>query len=164
MAQYQLEVGVLLFAGALVSALIRFLTRPKHGAIKLTADDEHKHDPFDILTPEDLIDGHPIDEEKFWAKARLWKLALSAALAFAVAVDTVALALAAIAVDNGTPGHTLAGLVLRVLFALYTLTLAVRSINNDAIGPHAYDRRQCYSLRHLYTTCPPFPSPTLSQI
>ncbi|KZP24950.1 multidrug resistance-associated ABC transporter [Athelia psychrophila] len=137
MAQYQLEVGVLLFAGALVSALIRFLTRPKHGAIKLTADDEHKHDPFDILTPEDLIDGHPIDEEKFWAKARLWKLALSAALAFAVAADTVALAFAAIAVDNGAPGHTLAGLVLRVLFALYTLILAVRSINYDVIGPHA---------------------------
>ncbi|KZP23085.1 hypothetical protein FIBSPDRAFT_952402 [Athelia psychrophila] len=65
-------------------------TRPKHGVIKLAADDddEHEHDPFNILT-EDFIDGHPTEEEKFWAKARLRKLALSAALAFAVVADTV---------------------------------------------------------------------------
>ncbi|KZP24917.1 hypothetical protein FIBSPDRAFT_950635 [Athelia psychrophila] len=130
---------ILLLAGALVnvSALIRFLTRPKHRAIKLTADDEHKHDPFDILTPRDLIDGHPIDEEIFWAKARplddvarYWKLALSAALAFAVAADTIALAFA---VDNGTPGHTLAGLVLRALSALYRFILAYLSMLTFAV-------------------------------
>ncbi|KZP24934.1 hypothetical protein FIBSPDRAFT_888399 [Athelia psychrophila] len=36
-----------------------------------------------------------------------------------------------------SPGYTLADLVLRVFFALYTLILAVRSSNYDVIGPHA---------------------------
>jgi hypothetical protein len=28
-------------------------------------------DPFDVVTPDDLIDGIPIDEQKFWQKVTL---------------------------------------------------------------------------------------------
>ncbi len=33
-------------------------------------------DPFDIVEPEDTIDGHPLDEDKFWAKVGAFSVAV----------------------------------------------------------------------------------------
>ena len=33
-------------------------------------------DPFDIIEPEDTIDGHPLDEDKFWAKVGAFSAAV----------------------------------------------------------------------------------------
>ncbi|KAF7972890.1 hypothetical protein HWV62_16688 [Athelia sp. TMB] len=141
MVQYQLEVGILLALTALGSAIIFVLSRGKNseGAIKLPAESdslEQEHDPFDIATPEDLVDGHPIEEERFWRKARLWKLALSTTIALALVIDTIGLTFAIAAVDK-ISARTLAAYILRMLFALYTLLISVHAINLDTIGPHS---------------------------
>ena len=33
-------------------------------------------DPFDIVEPEDTIDGHPLDEDEFWAKVGAFSVAV----------------------------------------------------------------------------------------
>ena len=76
MAQYQLEVGILLALAALGSALtfVVFRVKDSEGVIKLPTTDnslEREHDPFDVTVPEDLVDGHPIGEEQFWRKVRI---------------------------------------------------------------------------------------------
>lgn len=74
MPQYQLEIAVLLAASVVCSVVIFYLTRPRDGQIKLSVehDDGYEHgtqpDPFDVSTPEDMIDGYPIDEHAFWVK------------------------------------------------------------------------------------------------
>lgn len=75
MPQFQLEVAILLAATAACSLFLFYLRRSKDGQIKLPvhAEDDGGYqpapavDPFDVLKPEDLVDGSPIDEEKFWA-------------------------------------------------------------------------------------------------
>lgn len=72
MPQYQLEVAILLVASAACSLGVFYLTQPKEGQIKLSVDDGYEHgtqpDPFDVTKPEDMIDGHTLDEHAFWAK------------------------------------------------------------------------------------------------
>ncbi|KAF7983210.1 hypothetical protein HWV62_23484 [Athelia sp. TMB] len=141
MAQHQLEVSILLGLAALGSAFtfIVFRAKDSEGAIKLpTGDDslEREHDPFDIAIHEDLVDGHPIDEERFWRKARVWKLALSTTIALALVIDTIGLTFA-ITSNVKTSARTLAACILRILFALYTLVFSMHAINLDAIGPHS---------------------------
>jgi len=74
MPQYQLEVAVLLAASVVCSVVIFYPTRPRDGQIKLSVehDDGYEHgtqpDPFDVSTPEDIIDGYPIDGDAFWVK------------------------------------------------------------------------------------------------
>lgn len=77
MPQFQLEVAIILAVSAACSLVIFYLTREKGGQIKLPIHgplqgdaeyDETKPDPFNVTQPEDLIDGDPIDANKFWAK------------------------------------------------------------------------------------------------
>lgn len=77
MPQYQLEVAVLLAASVVCSVVIFYLTRATDGQIKLAVehDDGYEHgtqpDPFDVSTPEDMVDGYPIDEHAFWVKVSM---------------------------------------------------------------------------------------------
>jgi hypothetical protein len=74
MPQYQLEVAILLVASAACSLGVFYLTKPKEGQIKLSVDNDDGYergtqpDPFDVTKPEDMIDGHALDERGFWAK------------------------------------------------------------------------------------------------
>lgn len=75
MVQYQLEVAIALGVAVIGSASFFYLNRPKEGKIHLPVygddDDRPTHDPFDVTMPQDLSDGEPIEEEKFWARVRL---------------------------------------------------------------------------------------------
>lgn len=74
MQLYQLPVSIALLALAVFSALLLIVTRSKEGKIKLPEEDDDEgtsvHDPFDITTPEDLVDGEPVGALRFWK--RVW--------------------------------------------------------------------------------------------
>jgi hypothetical protein len=74
MPRFQLEVATALAVGALCSLSIFYLSRPKEGKITLPTHSDYEEviteDPFDVITPEDVLEGYPIDERKFWDQVR----------------------------------------------------------------------------------------------
>jgi hypothetical protein len=70
MPSFQLPVAVTLASCALLSLAVRGISALKWGKIALpvTLNDplEPQRDPFDVTSPEDIIDGEPIDETGFW--------------------------------------------------------------------------------------------------
>ena len=71
---FQLPVAVTLASSALLSQAVRALSASKRGKIALpvTLNDplEPQHDPFDVTSPEDIVDGEPVDETSFWLNVR----------------------------------------------------------------------------------------------
>ena len=65
-------------------------------------------------------------------QARLWKLTLSTTLALAVAMETISLGFCFTANPSAIATYSL-----RLIFAIYTLILAVRSVNQDTIDLHS---------------------------
>lgn len=84
MLPFKLGFSVVLLVSGLASAAILAWNRPKPIKLDLDADyepleggsDTTQRDPFDILEPEDTIDGHPIEPEKFWRSVRRTKSVL----------------------------------------------------------------------------------------
>jgi hypothetical protein len=74
MRSFQLPVAVALATSAILSLAVRGLSASKRGEIALpvTSDAplEPQHDPFDVTSPEDIIDGEPVDETSFWQNVR----------------------------------------------------------------------------------------------
>lgn len=76
MPHFQLEVCIALTAAGLGSGGLLYLNRPREGKVQLPvhatfealADETLGHDPFDVTTPEDVVDGFPIEGDAFWAK------------------------------------------------------------------------------------------------
>ena len=68
---FQLPVAVTLAGTGLLSLAFRGLSASERGkiALPITLDAplESRPDPFDVTSPEDIIDGEPIDEASFWA-------------------------------------------------------------------------------------------------
>ena len=52
---------LLWFPGSSVHAGPRRLVEGEEGLLR---------DPFDVTEPEDLVDGQPVDEERFWNRVR----------------------------------------------------------------------------------------------
>jgi hypothetical protein len=73
MVRFELAVAITLASSACVSLIVFYLTRDQEGKVQLPThvdESEHVlygHDPFDVTTPEDIIDGYPIDADAFWA-------------------------------------------------------------------------------------------------
>lgn len=74
MPSFQLPVAATLAISAFLSLAFRGFSATKRGkiALPLTSDCplEPRHDPFDVTSPEDIIDGEPVDESSFWASVR----------------------------------------------------------------------------------------------
>jgi hypothetical protein len=74
MPLFQLHVAVTLASSAFLSVAFRSFSASKPGKIALPITSESplepQHDPFDVTTPEDIIDGEPVDETSFWANVR----------------------------------------------------------------------------------------------
>lgn len=75
MPRFQLEVSIVFALSIVCSLGILYLSRAQDGKIRLPVGrdeidefEDFGHDPFDITKPEDIVDGYPIDEPKFWAK------------------------------------------------------------------------------------------------
>jgi len=81
----QFETALVLASSAAFSALIFSRQRPTNTEIELpkpyqrfSVDSveqlEGLRDPFDVTVPEDIVDGEPIDGDKFWAGVRNFHL------------------------------------------------------------------------------------------
>lgn len=70
MPRFQLPIAIALATIAVASLITLYFTRSKDGKIQLPAmaNEQSERDIFDVLRPEDLIDGYPIDEERFWTR------------------------------------------------------------------------------------------------
>ena len=164
MPVYQLHVAVALSVALLGSAaLFAFQStgtnadEGKNTLPTLEGDEGLARDPYDVTKPEDLVDGKPLDEERFWKRVRLTsspllissqtprinphpggvlqmtlrKLLLSLLLGAILALQSVSLGLSitdAVRTD-------IAVYALHTAFALYLLVLAGRSVN-AAYGAH----------------------------
>ncbi|KAF8324040.1 ATP-binding cassette transporter [Clavulina sp. PMI_390] len=132
MLPFKWELSVVLLVVGLISAVVLVLARPTSVKLNLDSDyeplggasDDVQHDPFDVLQPEDAIDGYPIQPEKFWKTSRTVKLVLSVSLTLVVAFDAFALGYHAINISRSERNETVAS-ALRLSLDLYTLYLAV---------------------------------------
>jgi hypothetical protein len=73
MPQFQLEIAAVLVAGVLSSSLFfaaSYRNAKKEGKIKLPtysdSDDVATDDPFNVIQPEDIAEGEPLNERQFW--------------------------------------------------------------------------------------------------
>ncbi|KAK0452262.1 hypothetical protein EV421DRAFT_888433 [Armillaria borealis] len=135
MPRFQNEVAVVLGASAVCSVVIFFVTRPREGKIQLPihSDDNDSPDPFDVSQPVDFIDGIPINEKKFWEKMRRRKIILSFLFAAILILKTICFGWAIV---EDEPSNV-ASYAIHVFFSLYVLAVAIRSVNQDAPGPHS---------------------------
>ncbi|KAH9932956.1 multidrug resistance-associated ABC transporter [Fomitopsis serialis] len=138
MPQYQLEVAVVLAVSAACSLTVFLLSQPREGKIHLSVEEESEQDPFDVTKPEDLVDGTPVYGDEFWHTMRLRKLFFSFILAAILMVQCVSLGWAAIE-DERT---SIAVHTLHIVFALYTLVVAARSVGQE-------DNEHAESMIHL---------------
>jgi len=76
MIRFEFGVAITLAVSACGSLVVFYLTRQKEGKVQLpihvdeSEDVLHGHDPFDVTTREDIIDGYPINPDAFWASVR----------------------------------------------------------------------------------------------
>ncbi|KAG6885741.1 hypothetical protein C0993_010568 [Termitomyces sp. T159_Od127] len=133
MPHFQLEVCIALAAAGLGSGGLLYFNRPQEGKIQLPvytaleadADETLGHDPFDVTTPEDVVDGFPIDGDAFWAKMRWRKALLTFLLIIILALDTISLGWSFV---NDESTEIVINSI-RTLFSLYLVTLAAFSVS-----------------------------------
>ena len=70
MPRFQLPIAIALVTSVVTSLIAFYFTRTKEGKIQLpiTVNGQNERDIFDVLRPEDVTDGYPIDEESFWIR------------------------------------------------------------------------------------------------
>ncbi|KAG7448558.1 multidrug resistance-associated ABC transporter [Guyanagaster necrorhizus] len=135
MPRFQNVVAVILGASVLCSITVFYITRPREGKIQLPihSDDDRPPDPFDVSQPVDFIDGIAINAKKFWEKMRRRKIILSFLLAAILILKTICFGWAIV---EDEPWNV-ASYAIHVFFSLYLLAVAIRSVNQDAPGPHS---------------------------
>ncbi|KAJ8520309.1 hypothetical protein ONZ45_g2846 [Pleurotus djamor] len=141
MPRFQLEVALALAVSSFGSLLFFYVLRSKEGKIQLpTHADENgnglqqeEHDPFDVLTQEDTVEGDPVNEEVFWARMRLIKLVISSLLAVILVLETICLAYyTTIDRTEEIPIYAI-----HAASTLYILLVATRSIKQVDPGLHS---------------------------
>ncbi|KAG5350514.1 hypothetical protein C0989_010730 [Termitomyces sp. Mn162] len=141
MPAFQTEVCIALAAAGLGSGGLFYLNRPREGKLQLPihaapevlADETPDHDPFDVTTPEDVVDGFPIDGDAFWAKMRWRKALLTLLLIVILALNTISLGWSL--VNDKSTEIVINGI--RTLFTLYLAILAAFSVNESSIERHS---------------------------
>ncbi|KDQ53279.1 hypothetical protein JAAARDRAFT_72568 [Jaapia argillacea MUCL 33604] len=139
MPRYQLAIAIALAAAALVSLTVFWFYPPQpEGKIQLPIytdeDRSGEPDPFDVTKPEDVVDGHPIEEQAFWNRVRLRKLLLSIFLATAVVIQAVCVGWAVAETEK----QDIIISSLQLFFALYNTILAIASVNQDSVSSHTH--------------------------
>ncbi|KAJ7190424.1 multidrug resistance-associated ABC transporter [Mycena pura] len=124
MTRYQLQLGVALDALAVCSAALFYANRAGEGKIQLPED---THDPFEVTTPEDLLDGYPLHQDIFWPTMRARKTFLSTVTFLSVLLQAATLVLG----DDKTAA------TLHQCFAVYVFAVAVSSIRRQTVSAHA---------------------------
>ncbi|OSD05140.1 multidrug resistance-associated ABC transporter [Trametes coccinea BRFM310] len=137
MPEYQLHIAIALAIAGATSLGIFVFSGPqkKNDALPTFVEgtESLSRDPFDVTTPEDFVDGTPINEQQFWTKMRLRKLFMATLLAITLAIQTVSLGWAIMDEDK----LNIAVYSLQVAFALYTLVIATFAVNQTYLH-HAH--------------------------
>ncbi len=77
MPRFQFETSVALMVCVVGSGVVTWFVSEKEGKIRLPmhAEDERpasgfvaEADPFNVTTPEDIVDGYPVDADEFWKR------------------------------------------------------------------------------------------------
>ena len=70
MLRFQLPISIALVTSVVISLFTLYFTRTKEGKILLptAANKQNERDIFDVIRPEDVMDGYPIGEESFWTR------------------------------------------------------------------------------------------------
>ena len=70
MLRFQLPISIALVTSVIISLIAFYFTRTKEGKIQLPieANEQNERDFLDVIRPEDVTDGYPIDEESFWKR------------------------------------------------------------------------------------------------
>ncbi|KAJ7065610.1 multidrug resistance-associated ABC transporter [Mycena amicta] len=126
MPLYQYEAALALDALAMVSAVVFYANGAKEGKIRLSEQDSAAADPFDVTTVEDLTDGYPIEEERFWDKMKRRKIFISIVALLLLGVQSAGVVLS---------GFDTIALV-RVPFAVYLFAVAVFSVRRQSMADH----------------------------
>ncbi|KAH8793678.1 multidrug resistance-associated ABC transporter [Flagelloscypha sp. PMI_526] len=127
-----LAVSASLLFCALLSALHllwAYFQRVADGQIRLPEHSEPT-DAFDVVKPEDIVEGNPVDADRAWSKIRTQRIFIVGLCASTLVLDAVAFAI--------TPQTTdildLISNALRVTFELYITALASRLLKEGS-GP-----------------------------
>ncbi|CAK5268423.1 unnamed protein product [Mycena citricolor] len=142
MAPYDIYVASALDAIALFSATLlgisRWRSARREGKIKLPVSDGvqngnnpgvQRYDPFDVTTPEDVLEGYPLEEESFWDGIKTRKRILTTFVALYLATEVLATTLSPTAAEQQIHG-------LRLGFAAYTLILSLLSLGYYEVELH----------------------------
>ncbi|KAG2008510.1 ATP-binding cassette transporter [Coprinopsis cinerea AmutBmut pab1-1] len=134
MFPFQTEIAAVLAGSALASASrLYFKENGAEGKIRLPEGyEQDERDPFDVTAPEDLIDGHPIEEQIFWNRMRRRKAGIALLLALAAAVNAIALGYA---ISNDARPESIVA-ILQLAFTLYILVLSTKVSFTDEIAAH----------------------------
>ncbi|KAF8888602.1 hypothetical protein BD779DRAFT_451345 [Infundibulicybe gibba] len=140
MLRYQLPIAITLVGLSIGSLITFYFTQPSHDKIRLplhlndTTESLFATNPFDVTTPEDIIDGSSIEAEKFWARMRRRKLFIGLLLSAIVSINAILFGLSLVV--NGTVSELLTyGMHTGV--SMYLLILAVRFIPQEEIEKHS---------------------------
>ncbi|KAF9548180.1 multidrug resistance-associated ABC transporter [Agrocybe pediades] len=138
MPPFQLEISILLVAGAAASLVVFLLNRTKEGKVQLPThvevlEEPVFHDAFDVTKPEDVTEGYPIDPENFWHKMRWRKGFLSVLLALSLSISSVSLGWSIVDADTSS----IVLYALHVAFDLYLFVVSVRSVYQDTMDSHS---------------------------
>ncbi|TFK68805.1 multidrug resistance-associated ABC transporter [Pluteus cervinus] len=132
MPRFEFEITVVLVLSAIGSLLAFFAGREKDGKIQLPLTNDtvgHEYDPFDVTTPEDILDGYPVDETTFWNKMRLRKVLISLLLSLTLVLETIQFGWVNM---EDADWRDVATSTLRVSFAAYLLLITVRAVKSQS--------------------------------
>ncbi|KAJ2928533.1 hypothetical protein H1R20_g8544, partial [Candolleomyces eurysporus] len=142
MPRFQFEIAITLAASVVASILAFYWAKqkregkiqlPTHNDEELDGDHYSKHDPLEVTTPEDVIDGYPLEEEAFWRRMQWRKTYIAVLLALVVSLNIVVLGCAF--ANNETEELIIASLQLS--FSFYLLVLAGDSAFQNNVNAHS---------------------------
>ncbi|KAF7360576.1 Multidrug resistance-associated ABC transporter protein [Mycena venus] len=136
MPLYQLEIASALAITAFCSGVFFYLNRPTEGKIQLPlhSEPDSGDEAFDVTKPEDIVDGYPIEGERFWVKIKRRKIFLLLLLTAVVGLQAASLALSILSREENTQVVTYA---LHLGFALYLLAIAAFAVNRTDVERHS---------------------------
>ncbi|CAE6528569.1 unnamed protein product [Rhizoctonia solani] len=141
---YPLAASIVADVCVLSSALVFLFSRSKPLELPTTEANEpserlegdERKDPFDIATREDIIDGYPLHEEKFWSKVKAMKLGQAIAVSLALAVVCGHIGWYITTNNLKTWDPLLWPLFLQAIFFVYLLVLSAYSLHTKDISTH----------------------------
>ncbi|KAK2461264.1 hypothetical protein APHAL10511_006791 [Amanita phalloides] len=136
MIRFHSEIAAALAVSVLGSSVTFFLTRRRGGKIQLPVHEDESlsasSDPFDVATPDDIANGYPLDDERFWKQVFRRKLVLTLNAAFLVVLSAICIGYV---IANSERVDTVIYSI-HLGFATYLLIICARSLKQSSTNDH----------------------------